>query len=112
MTDAKKPGSASKQEADNLNKTSSSASLVNSSKTNIAVKDKAPVKGPAPPVNSNGKSLPQGGLEEVTSPNALRMTIRVLQARNLKGSKGDKVSSFARVQFADFDYKEVRLLKV
>ena len=34
----------------------------------------------------------------------------MVQARNIKGSKGDKVSSFVRVQFSDFDYKDVKFL--
>ncbi|KAJ3297860.1 Cilia- and flagella-associated protein 70 [Borealophlyctis nickersoniae] len=34
------------------------------------------------------------------------LTIRVISAKNIKGAKGDRVNSFVRVQFADFDYKE------
>jgi len=34
------------------------------------------------------------------------MNIKVVQAKNIKGIKGDKVSSFVRVQFSDFDYKD------
>lgn len=44
------------------------------------------------------KSLPKS---DVT------LTVTVKRAKNLKGSKGDKLNSFVRVQFADFDYKDV-----
>lgn len=33
-------------------------------------------------------------------------TIKIGQAKNIRGTKGEKVSSFVRVQFADFDYKD------
>jgi hypothetical protein len=38
--------------------------------------------------------------------NDLQMRIRVLQARGLKGSKADKISTVAKVQFADFVLKD------
>ncbi|KAI8911084.1 hypothetical protein EDD86DRAFT_246421 [Gorgonomyces haynaldii] len=34
------------------------------------------------------------------------MTIKVLSASNIKGSKGEHVNSFVRVQFADYDYRD------
>jgi len=49
------------------------------------------------------------GNEEETSQSLLSgmvMNIKVIEAKNIKGSKGDKVSSFVRVQFSDFDYKD------
>jgi len=33
--------------------------------------------------------------------------IKVVRAKNIKGLKGDRVNSFVRVQFSDFDYKDV-----
>ena len=36
------------------------------------------------------------------------MTIRVIGGKNIRGAKGEHVNSFVRVQFADFDYKDVR----
>ncbi|KAI9002325.1 hypothetical protein BC832DRAFT_114900 [Gaertneriomyces semiglobifer] len=36
----------------------------------------------------------------------LVLTVKVIGAKGIKGAKGDRVSSFVRVQFADFDYKE------
>lgn len=35
------------------------------------------------------------------------LTIKVKGASNVRGSKGEHVNSFVRVQFADFDYREV-----
>jgi hypothetical protein len=35
------------------------------------------------------------------------LSIKVLNARNIKGSK-PTVNSFVRIQFADFDHKDVR----
>jgi hypothetical protein len=35
------------------------------------------------------------------------MTVKVLGAKYLKGSKGDHINSLVRVQFADFDFKDV-----
>lgn len=37
------------------------------------------------------------------------LTIKILSARNIRGAKGEKVNSFVRVQFADFDYKDVSM---
>ena len=36
----------------------------------------------------------------------LTLSIKVLSAKNIKGSKGDKSSTIVRIQFADFDYKD------
>ncbi len=36
----------------------------------------------------------------------ITLTVKVLQATNCKGSKAS-LNSFVRVQFADFDYKDV-----
>ena len=38
---------------------------------------------------------------------SVTLHIKVVQATNIKGSKGDHVNSFVRVQFADFDFKDV-----
>ena len=34
--------------------------------------------------------------------------VKVVKASHLRGSKGEHLNSFVRVQFADFDYKEVK----
>jgi hypothetical protein len=35
------------------------------------------------------------------------LTVKVLGAKHLKGSKGDHINSLVRVQFADYDFKDV-----
>jgi hypothetical protein len=37
----------------------------------------------------------------------ITLKIKVIQASNLRGSKGEHLNSFIRVQFADFDFKDV-----
>ena len=44
-------------------------------------------------------------------PNPIVLNIKVLQASNCKGSKAS-LNSFIRVQFADYDYKDVSLVTV
>ena len=42
------------------------------------------------------------------SASTITLTIKLGASRNLKGTKGDKVSTFVKVQFADFEAKDVR----
>ena len=44
------------------------------------------------------KVIPEGSVE---------LVIKVQNAKNIRGLKGEHVNSFIRVQFADFDYKDV-----
>ncbi|TPX37150.1 hypothetical protein SmJEL517_g01059 [Synchytrium microbalum] len=45
-------------------------------------------------------------LATASSANTVTLNIKVINAKNLKGIKGDKVSTLVRVQFADFEPKE------
>jgi hypothetical protein len=40
----------------------------------------------------------------------LEMTIKVIHAANIKGSKGEHVNSMIRSQFADFDFKDSNVI--
>lgn len=45
--------------------------------------------------------------EEEMDPNSVLLSIKIKEARNIRGSKGEHVSSLFRVQFADYDFKDV-----
>ncbi|KAJ3008042.1 UNVERIFIED_CONTAM: Cilia- and flagella-associated protein 70, partial [Siphonaria sp. JEL0065] len=47
------------------------------------------------------KDIPQGSVQ---------IAIRIGKAANIRGAKGEKVSSFIRVQVADFDYKDSAII--
>lgn len=51
----------------------------------------------------NGKDAPKekGDSSDIT------MTVKVIGGKHLKGSKGEHVNSLVRVQFADYDFKDV-----
>ncbi|KAJ3355461.1 Cilia- and flagella-associated protein 70 [Entophlyctis luteolus] len=49
--------------------------------------------------NDAAKEIPAG---------SVLLAVRIPRASNARGAKGDKVSTFLRVQMADFDFKELR----
>lgn len=65
----------------------------------------APAPAPAPAAVAPPASTVKDAEFSVNG-NDLQMKIRVLQARNLKGSKPDKINTMAKVQFADFVLKD------
>jgi hypothetical protein len=65
----------------------------------------APAPEPATAAQSPVKETP------FDENNMLRFFVRVRQARNIRGSKGEKSNSFVRIQFADFAAKDVCLLR-
>ena len=50
----------------------------------------------------NTSSIP-----EATIPSGLVFNVKVLSGKNIRGAKGEHVNSFVRIQFADFEYKDV-----
>lgn len=59
--------------------------------------------------NTGPKSTPLNTTElqiQSTPGDSITMTVRVFNAVNIRGSKGEHVNSFVRAQFADFDYKD------
>ncbi|KAJ3056144.1 Cilia- and flagella-associated protein 70 [Rhizophlyctis rosea] len=66
-----------------------------------------PTPPAAPATPAQAASPPDDGLgEPQETQSELVLTIRVVSARNVKGAKGDKLNSFVRVQFHDFEPKE------
>jgi hypothetical protein len=69
------------------------------------------IKQPVGQTSLSKEIVPQtlqiNSLETVQSGDPpLQMTIKVVNAANIKGSKGEHVNSMIRSQFADFDFKD------
>ena len=50
---------------------------------------------------------PASAAPEKDQASRVTLNVRVLRARNLRGTRGEKVNSIVRAQFADFDTKDV-----
>ncbi|KAI8835610.1 hypothetical protein BJ741DRAFT_607390 [Chytriomyces cf. hyalinus JEL632] len=59
------------------------------------------------PANASGETACELGPDMGVIPaGSIGLVIKVGKAANIRGAKGEKVSSFIKVQMADFDYKE------
>ncbi|RKP16794.1 hypothetical protein ROZALSC1DRAFT_24879 [Rozella allomycis CSF55] len=45
-----------------------------------------------------------------SSNDRVKLSITIHQSKGLKGSKGDKISSLVRTQFADYEYKDTKVI--
>lgn len=79
----------------------------NKVKTNNSMTEREMIKANAPAQSDNRMDTPE---VFTVHDSPLQMTIKVLQATNIKGSKGEHVNSYIRSQFADFDFKDSNII--
>jgi hypothetical protein len=63
---------------------------------------KKPGSGIAPNIELNTQV--NATLDDITD--TVILNVRVSTAKNVRGTKGDRINSFVRVQFSDFDFKD------
>ena len=57
------------------------------------------------PVTSNAPAT--DGIVNVMDENSVLFGVKVLQVRNIRGSKGEHINSFVKIQFAEYETKDV-----
>ncbi|KAI8618763.1 hypothetical protein BC830DRAFT_1107404 [Chytriomyces sp. MP71] len=92
------------------------ASAANAKQTTNASGAGTKAQTPVPPMpapnnaQAGATNVPASSAENVEPiqipPGSIALVIKVGKAQNIRGGKGEKVSSFIKVQLADFDYKE------
>ncbi|KAI9339399.1 hypothetical protein BDR26DRAFT_837865 [Obelidium mucronatum] len=88
-----------------LNAGKGAAAAAAAANSNSASKAPTPLP-PAPAPAPNTEKEKEKEKEKDVPPGSVLLSIRIGKALNIRGAKGEKVSSFIRVQVADFDYKD------
>jgi len=103
MAKAKKDGDLNKKKPQNkLNQNGNSKSQVKEKEKEKV--EEVPKEEPIIQSQEILEPVDEKGSQTLTS--GMVMNIKVIRAKNIKGLKGDRVNSFVRVQFSDFDYKD------
>jgi hypothetical protein len=89
--------------AANIQKNAPGQAQPNSTQKGVVGLSTAPVPVPQESTVNNSPN-PQANI-----PSGLVFNVKVLNGKNIRGAKGEHVNSFIRIQFADFDYKDVNV---